>query len=139
MNTHKELQDRMRDLLRFKSDADKIKFELYQLHSEIMRQVQIWMEDKGWNPKKLAEELKVSEPYISQMFSGDRIINLKKMVLLQRIFKKKFYVSDAPSQVDIPVQYIDFKGGIPLVQPDYDMYASLKMALQQAKKVTAYD
>jgi predicted XRE-type DNA-binding protein len=79
--------------LRFKGDEEELNFEIYTLQSDFMTLVQTLMEQKELKSVTIAEKMKVSPGFISQLFSGSKRINFKHLALIQRIFQDKILFS----------------------------------------------
>ncbi len=95
-NNIKKIKNNLKSLIEFKNDEDKLDFETSVISLNITDKIEELM--KGYNMTKaqLARELKTSKSYITQLFSGDKLINLKLLARLQRIFKVKFYIETNP-------------------------------------------
>ena len=83
----KKIQEDFKNLLKFKNEDDKSQFEAEMLHLAIMNKIRILMNEKKMNKAQLAKELSISKGYITQLFTGDKLLNLKTLVKIQRIFK----------------------------------------------------
>ena len=86
----KKNQYKLKSFLSFKNDDEKLEFEAEIIHLDIINCVLGMMKEKGITKAELARELKTSKSYITQLFSGDKLINLKLLAKLQRIFNVKF-------------------------------------------------
>ncbi len=71
-------------------EGERLDFEKEILHFAFIEQVQYHMGDMRYS--KLAEELNVSKSFVSQLFSGDKLINIDLMAKLQRILHFKFKI-----------------------------------------------
>lgn len=90
MNSDKKVEKKLLDIISFKSDREKFDFEVTALRFNSIEIVLRLMEERRMNNKSLANKLGVSESFISQLFSGDKILNYKILARLQRIFGVKF-------------------------------------------------
>ncbi len=97
MNTKsdKEFQKRFIDALSPKTQEDRIQFEAEKIHLDLIFLLKEMMEKRGLNRKQLAELLGVSPSYLTQLFTGDKLINLKTIARLQEIFGVKFKIVPA--------------------------------------------
>jgi hypothetical protein len=86
----KELEEKLKSVVRFKNDNDKLVFETEILHLNIINEILVLMEKNNFNKADIAKLLNTSKSYITQLFSGDKLINLKMLAKLQRIFNVKF-------------------------------------------------
>jgi len=90
MNSKKTIQDKFKEALDFKYKKEIIEFEAEMIHLDIMHEIQYLMDKYDINRTQLAKFLNVTKGYITQLFSGDKLINLKTLAKIQRIFKIKF-------------------------------------------------
>jgi ribosome-binding protein aMBF1 (putative translation factor) len=86
-------EERMKDILDFKNEQEKEEFELKMLSLQIVNAISDVMQYYGWNKAKLAEEMGTSKSYITQLFKGDKIVNLNFIAKLKRILKIKLNIS----------------------------------------------
>lgn len=93
LNNELSYEERVQNLLKFKDDDEKIDFETEIIHVEIMNQILQLMEKNNISKSDLAKTLGISKSYITQLFIGDKILNLKLLSKFQRIFKIKFKIS----------------------------------------------
>jgi transcriptional regulator with XRE-family HTH domain len=84
------LENDLLDLISLNSENDKVEFEKEVLHAMCMNQVRLHM-GKMKNAE-LAKKIGVSSSFISQLFSGDKIVSLELLAKFQRVLKFKFYV-----------------------------------------------
>lgn len=85
-------KERVKNILSFKNDDEKINFEAEIIHIEIINQILQLMEKEGISKSDLADILGTSKSYITQLFNGDKILNLRLLAKLQRVFKIKFKI-----------------------------------------------
>ena len=111
MASKKTTQDRFNKILSFKNDKEKINFEAEIISLDIMYETECLMKKKGgFNKSKLANELGVTKGYLTRLFTADKIINLKTLAKLQRIFNIKFKVTyEALSQRKVIALDSNFK------------------------------
>lgn len=99
------------DLITLNSENDKVEFEKEVLHAMCMNQVRTHM-GKMKNAE-LAKKIGVSSSFISQLFSGDKIVSLELLAKFQRVLKFKFYIE---SKSDI--EKVDEDANV-IKMPDY--------------------
>jgi transcriptional regulator with XRE-family HTH domain len=80
----------LQSLLDFETEEEKLVFEAEMLHLSTMQVVARLMKENNMNKKQLAEALNTSQSFITQLFTGDKLINYKILAKLQRIFKVSF-------------------------------------------------
>jgi len=96
MKKHNNLEDRIKSLFEFKNDEQKFEFEKLVLQTEFMLFIADLMKKSGIeNRAQLAAKLDISESMVSQLFSGDKSINMDILTKLQRIFDIRFRLADA--------------------------------------------
>jgi transcriptional regulator with XRE-family HTH domain len=121
----KKLQNKLKDAISFKNEDEIIDFNASILSLEITDLIEELMKNNDIHKAQLARKLKTSKSYITQLFSGDKLINLKLLARIQRIFKVKFVVgtNSFPSKSQ---QYKKFKE---------NKYDNLRVADTNQKKV----
>lgn len=50
-------------------------------------------EELGWSRKVLAEKIGTSPSYISQLFRGDKLINMNTLAIIQKVMEIQFEIS----------------------------------------------
>lgn len=98
-----EIEKALQNILEFKSDDEKLQFEVEALHLDTMGVIEKLMKshkNKIYTKKDLAEELNTSQSYITQLFTGSKLINFKTLAKFQRIFNIRFKV-DFESNYDV--------------------------------------
>ena len=96
-NNIKKIQNNLISFIEFKNDEDKLDFETSVISLDLTDKIEELMKEYKMTKAQLARELKTSKSYITQLFNGDKLINLKLLARIQRIFKVKFYVGTNPS------------------------------------------
>jgi transcriptional regulator with XRE-family HTH domain len=103
------IEQQMQQVLGFQDDQEKLAFEAEMIHLNLMQEVQKLMVQQKMNKKTLAEKLGTSQGYLSQLFSGDKLMNLKLLAKLQRIFHVRFEVIPKKSvELHYPVDNVEF-------------------------------
>ena len=85
-----KIQKDFEDIFAFTSEEEKIDFEAEKIHLDIMHKVSQLMDKFNMNKTDLAKKLKVSNGYITQLFTANKILNLKTIAKIQQIFSIKF-------------------------------------------------
>ena len=83
----------LEELVTFKDDEERIEIKASFLQIDILKEVKTLMEEKNISRTELAQKLKKSKSFISQLFSGDKALNLKMIAQFQEIFDAKFIPS----------------------------------------------
>lgn len=80
------------EMLGFEREDEKIALEAEMINIRIMQKIEKLMQEKGLSKKLLADELKTSKGYVTRLFTADKLINLKTLARLQRIFNVSFEI-----------------------------------------------
>jgi len=89
----KNLNKEFLDLLFPKTDKEKLEFEAQMIHLDFIARLQELMIYKNINSKKeLADLLGITPSFVTQLFSGEKLINLKHLAKLQRILDIKYTI-----------------------------------------------
>jgi len=78
----------------FDAEEEIFEFEKEMIHLDIISVVEEHMKKKGLKKNQLAKALDVSPSYITQLFMGDKQVNLDFMAKCQRVLEFKYHVSD---------------------------------------------
>jgi transcriptional regulator with XRE-family HTH domain len=84
------IQQRLDKALKFKNQDEADQYEAEKLQLDIIAQLQEYMELNKITKADLAKKLNISKSFITQLFSGDKLLNLKILAKLQRRFNIKF-------------------------------------------------
>jgi transcriptional regulator with XRE-family HTH domain len=85
-----DIENELKNLLKFDNDEEKLDFEIDVINLKLISEIKKLMDKHDINKTELAEKLGTSKSYITQLFSGDKILNLKFLAKLQRIFNVQF-------------------------------------------------
>ncbi len=88
-----DIEKELNSLIDLTDPKEKEEFDQVAFQLDLMHEVRQLMKLKGWKQNDLALKLGKSKSYISQLFSGDKLINIKTIIKLQNIFEIKFSVS----------------------------------------------
>ncbi len=80
----------LEEALKFENDEDRIEVKASFIQLDILDEVKKLMEEKNISRTELAKKLKKSKSFVSQLFSGDKALNLKMIAQFQEIFNAKF-------------------------------------------------
>lgn len=86
------------EILNFSDEDEKLEFEIETLHFDFVEEIKILMDKKSMKSKDLAKKLKVSESFISQLFTGEKLLNLKLLTKIQKVFDVRFRISASQKQ-----------------------------------------
>ena len=76
-----DLNKSIKEIFTFDNEEEKILFEAEQLSLDIIAEITNLMNEKNMNKSDLARELGVSKGYLTQLFSGSKLLNLKTIIL----------------------------------------------------------
>lgn len=96
-----EMLEKMNDFLSFDSEKERIDFKASVIQLDILNSIQKLMDQTNMTRAELAKKLNVSPAFVSRIFSGDKLINLKTIAQFQEIFNHKF--------MPVFIPYPDFK------------------------------
>lgn len=100
-----------KDILAFEDEKEREDFEVTTLHLDFMEEIRkILISFSKNDDKDLAEILGVSQPHVSQLYSGDKIINLKKLNKIQKKLDFRFKLQTNFQQVVSTKTLQDAKG-----------------------------
>ncbi len=80
----------LEEALKFENEEDRIEVKASFIQLDILDEVKKLMEEKNISRTELAKKLKKSKSFVSQLFSGDKALNLKMIAQFQEIFNAKF-------------------------------------------------
>jgi transcriptional regulator with XRE-family HTH domain len=81
------------EALKFENEEDRIEVKASFIQIDILKEVKILMKEQNISRTELALKLKKSKSFVSQLFSGDKALNLKMIAQFQEIFNAKFIPS----------------------------------------------
>jgi len=85
-----------------KTDEEKLEFEAQMIQLDFIARLEELMKLKGIHSRKeLAEKLGTTPSFVSQLFSAEKLINLKHLAKLQRVLGVKYNI--------ISDQYLRFR------------------------------
>ena len=95
MNSKKinDLKDRFKKLDKFENYDEKIEHEKMVSMFSFLSDVQKIIDKRGWTRKKLAKEIGISASYLSQLYSGDKVINLELITKISKALDCSFKIN----------------------------------------------
>jgi len=90
MNSNENIENRLKKLLKIKNKNEKDQLITEMIHLKFMNELALLMDQKSINKSQLAKELNVSKSYITQLFTADKILNLKLISQIQDAFNITF-------------------------------------------------
>lgn len=116
-----EIKKKMGDILSFNSEEDK--YEAYEeyLRIRILNEIQRMMKRRNYTKAKLAIDLAISPSFVTQLFSGNKSINLKMMARIEKILDFRFTIKADYIETSSLKEYKEI---IPLRLIDFNSYES---------------
>lgn len=94
----KKKEKKISEILKFKGEKEKVEFEMEMIHLDIMNEIEERME--GMKKKDIAKKVGTSASMITQLFAGDKIINLDLMARFQRALNFKFEIKAVSNETE---------------------------------------
>lgn len=82
----------LESLLHFSDEASKLNLEAELLHLKFVSVIEELMEKERMSRTELAERLGTSNGYITQLFTGDKLFNIKTLAKLQQALDLNFKI-----------------------------------------------
>lgn len=87
-----EIKKSFKDLLSLDSKKEKVEHNEHMIMFRCLSEVEGMMEELGINKRELAKRLGTSASYITQLFRGDKVINLNTLAKIEVEFDKTFNI-----------------------------------------------
>lgn len=84
--------DKLNKMLEFKSEREKTRLEEELLHLKFITSIEEIMDQKDINRTELGNILNSSKSYVSQLFSGYKMINIKTLSKIQKALNVTFRI-----------------------------------------------
>jgi len=84
--------DKLNKMLEFKSEREKTRIEEELLHLKFITSIEEIMDQKDINRTELANILDSSKSYVSQLFSGYKMINIRTLSKIQKALNVTFRI-----------------------------------------------
>lgn len=76
-----------------KSPTEQVEHRAQLLSYIFLSEAQKAMDRKGWTQKRLADEIGTSSSYLTQLFRGDRLLNLKTVAKIEAALGIRYEVN----------------------------------------------
>lgn len=106
-NSKKKSTEALIKVLRNLDNEFDLEFETRMINYRFLSIVDEKMEELDLSKKDLAEAIGTSASYITQLFNGNKILNLITVAKLQNALNIKFKVSDHNKKIQISKEEID--------------------------------
>lgn len=84
------LNKKLKEVFEFKSNDEIDEFRADVIHLDIIHEIKNIMDERGITKAELAKKLNTSKSFITQLFAGDKLLNLKTIAKLERILEVNF-------------------------------------------------
>lgn len=84
-----ELEQEFQELLKFKSDSERLEFEAFNIHFAIINGVLQCMKSRNISKAELAQKLNILQVHLTRLFTGNSILNFLLLAKLKRVFGKE--------------------------------------------------
>ena len=95
MNTNyqKETKTKFLSMLENDNQEEKIDKETLHLHFTFLSEIEKIIKDRKISKKELAEKVNTSASYITQLFRGDKIVNLEMLTKIKMILEIDYHLT----------------------------------------------
>ena len=101
MKPKNNINPEFEDLFSFSFKEEEIEHDAKMLMFHFLDKIQKIADDKSLNRKDLAQKIGPSASYITQLFRGDKLINLTTLAKFQKELDFKFSISIEPEQENL--------------------------------------
>ena len=92
-----EVSKEFEDLFSFDNNREKLEHEAKMIMFRFLSELQKIQGDKPIKKKDLADKIQTSPSYITQLFRGDKLINLLTIAKIQEAFNIQFQITAVSS------------------------------------------
>ncbi len=92
-----EIRKAFLDLLAFKSHEEEIKHHAQMIMYRFLSEIEILCEEKKMTRKELAEKVGTSASYITQLYRGNKPLNIETIAKFQKVFDVTFEIKAKPN------------------------------------------
>jgi ribosome-binding protein aMBF1 (putative translation factor) len=139
LNNPEEIKKKFQDLLVEKNESDGIKHDALILMSGYLSEIDRVSKENNIRRNKLAQMIKTSASYLTQVFRGDKPLNFETIAKIQRKLKIRFAVK-AHYQEDFINDVSEYKplresySSIPLYYLNYPSIGNIKTTYNSTTK-----
>lgn len=87
-----KIKEKFKSLVIEKNEQEGIDHDAYMLMAGYLSEIEKIQEDEGIKRNHLANQIKTSASYLTQVFRGDKPLNFQTLAKIQRVLKIKFQV-----------------------------------------------
>ena len=113
------------------SEEEKLESSARLLMFRFLSIIEVRCEELGWNRKQLAQKVGTSASYITQLFRGDKLINMLTLAKFQKALGLEFEIAEKKSYEETVNEYTPIGDGKGLWiyrqfdKPNYDTSENL--------------
>ncbi|MDP3913629.1 MAG: helix-turn-helix transcriptional regulator [Bacteroidota bacterium] len=89
---NEQMVNELESLLSFNNKEEKMELEAELLHLKFIKVIEEAMKLEGISKAEIAAQLATSKSYITQLFSGDKLLNMKMLARLQQVLDISFQI-----------------------------------------------
>ncbi|MFY9152426.1 MAG: helix-turn-helix transcriptional regulator [Prolixibacteraceae bacterium] len=105
LKTNEEVKNAFDQLFNQLSEQDKLENEANLLMFRFLSIIETKCEELGWNRKQLAEKVGTSASYITQLFRGDKLVNMTTLAKFQNVLGIVFEIAEKKSYEETVKSY----------------------------------
>lgn len=121
-----QLLERLNKIMAYKSEDEEIEAKAQHLMFGYISEITIFMEKNKINQKTLAERIKTSSSYLTQVFSGDKPLNFVTIAKIEKALGIKFTVKARPR--------VNLDNAMPVVNMPTSTSSSARKAKKKSSK-----
>lgn len=97
LKNNEEIKEAFNQLFGQLSEQDKLDNAARLLMFRFLSIIEVKCEELGWNRKQLAEKIGTSSSYITQLFRGDKLVNMLTLAKFQKALGLEFEIDEKKS------------------------------------------
>jgi len=99
-----DIRKRFDNLLKHKSEKEEIEHDAQMLMFRFLTETQKYQDAQGVNRKLLAQKIKTSASYLTQLFRGDKPLNFVTLAKFQKALNIKFKIVAVPNSNQVSIE-----------------------------------
>jgi transcriptional regulator with XRE-family HTH domain len=143
LKTNEEIKNAFDQLFGQLSEQDKLENDANLLMFRFLSIIETKCEELGWNRKQLAEKVGTSASYITQLFRGDKLINMITLAKFQKALGVEFEITEKKSYEEKVKEYAPVSDGngvwvyFALGKPNYNSKDEIPAASEDPFEIAA--
>ncbi len=107
-NSTEEIRAEFQKLFK-QSPEEQVEHRAQMLSYTFLSEAQKAMDNKGWTRSQLADEIGTSASYLTQLFRGDRLMNLKTLAKIEIVLDIEYTINSKPGYGDDSERFKDYR------------------------------